>query len=60
MLPFLIEKYTGYTIDHRYPEGPCPRCGSPVYHVREDNYIVYCTGIFCRWHDETFHSKTDL
>lgn len=58
MLKFLINSKTGYTIDERYPcEEPCPKCGSKVYHVLEDNYTCFCTGFLCDFQDKTMLPK---
>ncbi len=54
MLPIIIRLTTDYSVDWNYPEKQrCPKCGGKVYHVKEDDYTVYCTSIWCNWHDET-------
>lgn len=60
MLPIIIKKIYGFSIDYRFPEGPCPRCGGEVYHIYDDDYVVFCTAPFCKWHDRTFYSKWEL
>lgn len=58
MLPLIIKLGTGYTIDSNYPgEDRCPNCGGHVYHVVEDDYIVFCTPLACSWQDRTYYPK---
>lgn len=54
-----IKQISGYTIDRRYQgEDPCPRCGKmSVYHVMEDDYIVFCIEPGCSFRDRTFVPK---
>lgn len=58
MLPLIIKMQTGYTIDYNHPgEDRCPNCGGKVYHINEDDYIVFCTAMTCSWRDRTFYPK---
>lgn len=59
MLESIIKLKTGYTIDRRYRgEDPCPLCGElSVYHVLEDDYIVFCVERGCSFNDKTFYPK---
>ena len=58
MIPLFIKMQTGYTIDYNHPgEDRCPNCGGKVYHVNEDDYIVFCTAMTCSWRDRTFYPK---
>lgn len=34
-----------------------PNCNGRVYHINEDDYIVYCTSIGCQWHDRSCYPK---
>ena len=46
----------GHTIDYAFPEEErCPHCSGQVYHIHEDNHIVYC--IQCGWRDRTILPK---
>jgi lysophospholipase L1-like esterase len=61
MLPLIIKLQTGYTIDYNHPgEDRCPNCGGKVYHIDEDDYIVFCTAMTCAWRDRTFYPKGDI
>lgn len=58
MLPFMINIKTGYSIDYNHEgEDRCPCCSGKVYHVNEDDYIVFCTALGCQWRDRTFYPK---
>ena len=58
MLPLIIKMQTGYSIDYKYPgEERCPNCGGRVYHINEDDYIVFCTSPLCSWRDRTHYPK---